>query len=151
MDCSVDRNEVLSAVILMERIMPRLDANSRAPIGKQHLLQIQQYLSMVLKQLTVDCKEPLILTPIMEVVNLIDSVMEDETFVETDNETKTLIVDRLNDALSQLYLFAGKYYMNHDFTWSIGKSDVLRHIVDACMDLGYYFGYDVKLRAEGIL
>lgn len=151
MDYNTDRNEILSAVILMERIMPRLDANSRAPIAKQHLNQIQQYLSMVLGQLTTDCKEPLILTPIMEIMNLIDSVTEDETFVETDAETKKIIVDKLSEALSQLYLFSGKYYMTHNFTWSLSKSDVLRHIVDACMDLGFYFGYDTKLRAEGIL
>lgn len=151
MDGCKDMNEVLSATTLMERIMPRLDANSRAPISAQHLMQIQQSLSMVLKQLAVDCHEPLVLTPIMEVVNLIDSVTEDETFVETDAETKQIIVEKLSDALSQLYLFAGKYYMTHDFTWSLGRSDILRHIVDACMDLGYYFGYDAKLRAEGIL
>lgn len=147
----MDKNEVLSAVILMERITPRIHANSREPISKQHLLQIQQSLSMVLRQLSEECKDPLILTPIMEVMTLIDSVTEDETFVETDAETKQLIVERLSDANSQLYLFAGKYYMNNSFTWSLSKFDVLKHIVDNCMDLGFYFGYDKILRAEGIL
>lgn len=147
----MEKNEVLSAVILTERIIPRLNANSREPISKQHLLQIQQSLSMVLRQLTGECKDPLILTPIMEVMTLIDSVTEDETFVETDAETKHLITERLADASSQLYLFAGKYYMQNEFTWSLSKTDVLRHIVDNCMELGFYFGYDKKLRAEGLL
>lgn len=147
----MDKNEVLSAVILMERIIPRLHANTRELISKQHLTQIQQSLSMVLRQLTNECKDPLVLTPIMEVMTLIDNVTEDETFVETDAETKSLIVDRLADASSQLYLFAGKYYMKNEFTWSLSKFDVLKHIVDNCMELGFYFGYDKQLRAEGIL
>lgn len=147
----MEKNEVLSAVILMERVTPRLHANSREPISKQHLLQIQQSLSMVLRQLTGECKDPLVLTPIMEVTKLIDSVTEDETFVETDAETKMLMVERLSDAISQLYLFAGKYYMKNEFTWSLSKSEVLRHIVDNCMELGFYFGVDKELRAQGIL
>lgn len=147
----MDKNEVLSAVILMERVIPRLNANSREPISKQHLSQIQQSLSMVLRQLSEECKDPLILTPIMEVMTLIDSVTEDETFVETDAETKALIVSRLADASSQLYLFAGKYYMKNDFTWTLSKFDVLKHIIDNCMELGFYFGYDKELRAQGIL
>lgn len=147
----MDKNEVLSAVILMERVIPRLNANSREPISKQHLSQIQQSLSMVLRQLSEECKDPLILTPIMEVMTLIDSVTEDETFVETDAETKALIVSRLADASSQLYLFAGKYYMKNDFTWTLSKFDVLKHIIDNCMELGFYFGYDKELRVQGIL
>lgn len=146
-----DENEVLSAVILMERILPRLHANSRETIKRQQLKQIAQSLSMVLRTLTDYCREPLVLTPIMEVLTLIDSVTAEETFAETDMETKSLIVNRLDNALTQLSLFAGRFYMEHEFTWTLTKTDVLRHIVDTCMDNGFYFGYDKILQAEGAI
>jgi hypothetical protein len=142
-------NEVISAIILLERVVPRLHANSRETIKRQQLKQIVQSLSMALRSLTNYCTEPLVLTPIMEVMTLVDSVTADDTFVETDAETKELIVNRLDTALNQLYLFAGRFYMDHEFTWSLTKTDVLRHIVDACMDNGFYFGYDKILQAEG--
>lgn len=148
---SQEINEVLSAVILMERVLPRMHANSRETIKRQQLKQVAQSLSMVLRSLSDYCKEPLVLTPIMEVMTLIDSVTADETFVETDAETKELIVSRLDTALTQLYLFAGKFYMEHEFTWTLTKTDVLRHIVDVCMDNGFYFGYDKILQAEGAI
>jgi hypothetical protein len=146
---SQDNNEVLSAVILLERVIPRLHANTRETIRKQQLGQVEQSLSMVLRQLVKDCKDPLVLTPIMEVLQLIEDVTADDTFVETDAETKELIVGRLDNALTRLYLFAGKFYMDHEFTWAMTKTDVLRHIVDACMDNGFYFGYDKELQQNG--
>lgn len=148
---SQEINEVLSAIILMERVLPRMHANSRETIKRQQLKQVVQSLSMVLRSLSDYCKEPLVLTPIMEVMTLIDNVTADETFVETDAETKELIVNRLDTALTQLYLFAGKFYMEHEFTWTLTKTDVLRHIVDVCMDNGFYFGYDKILQAEGAI
>lgn len=144
-------DKVLSAVILMQRVVPRLNANDRSTIKKQQLIGIQQTISMALQQLIEDCNNPLVLTPLMEVVELINDVSGDDTFVETDNETKQLIVNRVSNALSQLYLFAGTFYMTHDFTWTLSKSDVLRSIVNNCLDLGFYFGYDKKLREEGAI
>lgn len=148
---SKENNDVLTSVILMERVIPRLHANSREPISKQQLKQVVQSLSMVLRSLYNDCKEPLVLTPIMEVITLADSVMADDTFVETDNETKTIIVNKLDTAITELYIFAGKFYMTNEFTWTLTKTDALRHIVDACMDNGFYFGYDKTLQAEGVI
>lgn len=144
-------NEVLTAVILMERIIPRLHANSRETIKRSSLKQIEQSLTMVLRSLTDNCTNPLVLTPIMEVVELIDEVVTEPSFVETANETKQLIVDRLTTALDNLYVFAGKFYIENEFDFNIGKMDVLRNIVDTCINSGFYFGYDVKLRQEGII
>lgn len=148
---SQENNSVLSAVVLMERVMPRLNASSRETISRKALSNIQQSLTMVLRSLTTDCTDPKVLTPIMEAVTLIDTVLSSETFIETDDETKNIVVDKLSQALSELYLFAGKFYMKHDFTWSLTKTDILRHIVDACIDRGFYFGVDEQLRAEGLI
>lgn len=144
-------DKVLSAVILMQRVIPRLNANDRSTIKRQQLLSIQQSITMALKQLYEDCKKPLVLTPLMEVVELINNVTSDESFVETDAETKSLIVDRVSNSMQQLYLFAGQFYMDNEFTWTLTKSDVLRTIVNNCIDLGFYFGEDDKLRQEGLI
>ena len=144
-------DKVLSAVILMQRAIPRLNANDRSTIKRQQLLSIQQSITMALQQLYNDCKQPLVLTPLMEVVELITNVTSDETFVETDAETKALIVDRVNKSMQQLYLFAGHFYMENEFTWNLAKSDVLRSIVNNCIESGYYFGEDDVLRKEGVL
>lgn len=141
---------ILSSIILMERIIPRLNGNSRETIKRQKLKQIDETLSLVLQYLNGEAGV-LILTPIMEVVQLIDNVTADDSFVETDAETKELIISRLTNALTQMYLFAGKYYMDHEFTYSITKTEVLRNIVNVCMDHNFYFGYDVQLRKEGAI
>lgn len=144
-------DKVLTAVILMQRVVPRLNANDRSTIKRQQLLGIEQSITMALQQLYGTCDEPMVLTPIMEVVELINSVTADERFVETDGETKMLIVDRITGALQQLYLFAGKYYMTNEFTFSLTKTDVLRTIVDNCIEMQFYFGVDKQLMQEGLL
>lgn len=145
-------NDILSAVILMERVLPRLKENSREPIKKSQLNQISQFLVMTLKKLNGNgCDNVLILTPMMEVLSLITEVMEDPTFVETDADTKNIMVTRLHTAMEQLYLYAGKFYMANEFEYSMTQNDVLRHIVDACMDMGFYFGYDAQLMREGLI
>lgn len=144
-------DKVLSAVILMQRVIPRLNANDRSTIKRQQLLSIQQSITMALQQLYADCTKPLVLTPLMEVVELISNVTSDDTFVETDAETKALMVDRVSNSMQQLYLFAGRFYMENEFTWTLAKSDVLRSIVNNCIDLGFYFGEDEKLRKEGVI
>ncbi len=144
-------DKVLSAVVLVQRIIPRLNADDRSTIKRAQLLSIQQSISMALQQLNGECTQPLVLTPLMNVVELINNVISDDTFVETDAETKSLIVENMGLAMNQLYIFAGHYYMDHEFTFSMAKSDVLRTIVKVCVDEGFYFGEDDALRKEGLL
>lgn len=144
-------DKILSAVILMQRVTPRLNANDRSTLKRQQLVSIQQSITMALQQLHEDCKDVMVLTPLMDVVCLIDSVTADASFVETDNETKQLVVENVFKALSSLYLFAGKFYMEHEFTWNISKGDILRSIVNSCVEQGYYFGEDEVMCKEGVL
>lgn len=106
---------------------------------------------MVIRMLSPYCKENLIITPLAEVLNLIATVSEDDMFVETDAETKGLIVDRMDSAYEQLCLFAGKFYMTNEFEFTYTKMDILQEIVDTSMRLGFYFGYDKILREEGAI
>lgn len=136
---------------MVKRIIPRLHANTRETLKKNQLNQIGQSISMVIRMLSPYCKESLIITPLAEVLNLIATVSEDDMFVETDAETKGLIVDRMDSAYEQLCLFAGKFYMTNEFEFTYTKMDILQEIVDTSMRLGFYFGYDKILREEGAI
>ena len=144
------KDSILNAVSLMERIIPRLKPSTRETIRRNQLVSIQQSLILVMKTLSEDCTSSIVLTHLMESVNLIDTVTGNPTFEETDAETKSLLIDRANMALSEMYMFAGKFYMTHHFTWAINRSEVLRNIVDYCIKNGFYFGYDKKLRSENV-
>ena len=145
------KDGVLGSVVLIERLMPRLKPNTRDTLKRSNLAQVSDTVGIILQQLKDDCNEPTILTPLLEVVKLIDTLTAEDTFIETDAESKHLIVDRIQNATEQLYLFAGKFYMEYEFTYSMTKVPVLTHIVDCCMANGYYFGYDKVLRAEGAI
>lgn len=148
---SNDVNEILTTVTLIRRLYPRLHINSRETIRKTQLLQIKQSLSIALHTMKDYCQKTIILTPIMEVIGLIETLVADGTFVETDAETKSLIIERIDSAYVQLCLFAGEFYTKHDFTWNVQKDEILRDIVYTCLDMGYYFGYDKKLMEEGLI
>lgn len=142
-----ENNEVLSALIVFDRIMPRLNITTRETIKRQRLTQIQESLVMILKLLKGKCSNTLITVPIAEVSELIDTLNSDPAFIETDDESKQIIINKLQSALSQLYLFAGQFYMVNEFTFSPTKAEVLQKVIDNCIAMGYYFGYDAKILA----
>ena len=145
----MENNDILIAVSLVERALTLMKEDSREPIKKNALLQVNKLLDNSLAKFTPYTKEVLMLTPCVEIVELIKLLTEDATFVETDNQSKTLIIKKLHDCLDSLYLFAGKFYIENEFSFSLGISDLLKRIVSNCVANNYFFGYDTILRAEG--
>lgn len=145
------KNDVLICVSLLERSITLLKENTRETIKRSTVEQIKKNLESILIKLTPYCKEVMILSPIMEIIELISIVVADETFVETDNETKVVMVDKLKSSLYALYLFAGKFYMTNEFSFSLGTADILKRIVDGCLNNNFYFGIDEQLRREGVI
>lgn len=137
-------NNVITAITLMERITPMLHAQDRAPISARHLKLIQNRLVMVLELINKDVQTPLVLVPIGEVIKLVDTLQTENNFVETSSELKDVICESLFSALDQLYLFAGKFYEEHEFDYNIGLDRILQKIVDANIQHGYYFGLEVN-------
>lgn len=147
-----ENNEIISAVNMMERLLPRLKEDSRETIKRAHLGQIKVNIMMILKLLNNNgCNNLMLLTPLMEVANLIETLMKDDNFIETDEDTKYLIVDRMRPAMVEMYIFAGKFYMEHHFEFVPTQMSILINIVEACINNGFYFGYDEKLKAEGLI
>lgn len=134
-------NNVISAITLMERLDPLLHRADRAPISLHHLEQIEDKLQHALRVMNGIVTQPLIITPIAEVLTLIKTIKEEKNFVETNSETKEIICDKLDTSLTNLYLFAGRYYETHEFDYTFGKHATLQRIVDACVQSGYYFNY----------
>lgn len=144
-------NDILICLSLIERVLPMLKENTRETIKKASLEQINRNLENALSKLVPYCKEAVILTPIMEMIELIKVIKQDDTFVETDNETKKVLVLKTKAALGPLYVFAGKFYIENEFTYSLGLNDLLKRIVDMCLSSEFYFGYDELLRSEGAI
>lgn len=148
---NMENNDILLGVILLEKILPQLKRNTREPIRRNTLISIQRSIDLCLGKIYPYCSEVMIMTPLMEVRELIATITEQQSFTETDIETKNEICQRIVQALSSLYLFAGKFYMTNEFSFSLGMSDVLRRIVDNCMTNNFYFGYDKILEEEGAI
>lgn len=145
----MENKDVLIAVSLCERVLAMLKENTRETVKKTAVNSIKKNLETILVKIIPYTKDVMITTPIMEMLELIKIIEQDSSFVETDNETKQALVWKTKLALSQLYLFAGKFYIDHEFPYSMGIADMLKRIIDACLASGFYFGYDEILRKEG--
>ena len=144
-------NDILISVSLLERSLAIMGENTREPIRKSTLIQINRLINTSIGKFINYGKDVLILVPLTEVTQLIEVMVSNETFAETDNESKKLLISKVREALVSLYLFAGKFYTSNDFDYAMGQEALLRRIVDSCLKSNYYFGYDVILRQEGAI
>lgn len=144
-------NDILISISLLERTLAFMGENTREPIRKSTLEQISRLVDMAVDKFAAYGRDVLILVPLTEVTQLIEVIVSDETFAETDNETKKLLISKVKEALANLYLFAGKFYTANEFEYSMGLGDLIKRIVDNCISSNYYFGYDVLLRQEGAI
>lgn len=139
---AVTNDNVIIAITLLERLEPLLNANNRATINVRHLSEIHDRLTMVLQLINPVTEDVMILTPLATTVQLISTLKNEVGFVETSQDVKQIICEKISDALNNLYLFAGKYYIENHFTYSSGRVSTLKNIVDRCILNGFYFGME---------
>ena len=139
---AVTNDNVIIAITLLERLEPLLNANNRATINIRHLSEIHDRLTMVLQLINSATNDVMILTPLAATVQLIDALKKEAGFVETSQDVKNIICDKIADAKEALFLFAGKFYMENHFTYTTGRESTLRNIVDRCLANGFYFGME---------
>lgn len=145
-------NGLLVALTLVERVKPQLKMDKREQINRVGLQMISQSLAQALERITRVERGSIndyTAGSIVAMVEIIEGLLKDETYYETDLETKELLVSKLEECLGRIYLDVGKYYMTHEFQYSIRMSGVLDRIVDTCVEQGYYFGVDQELRKRG--
>lgn len=138
-------NNVITAITLMERMKTLLHEQDRAPISRRHLEQINSRIGTALELINPAIQSVLVLVPLGEVAELIDTMLHEPNFIETSEEIKAIICDKVNDALYNLYLEGGKYYETHEFDYSIGQDTVIQKMIDYNIQNGYYFGVEVQI------
>lgn len=144
-------NDILISIALLERTIPMLKEHTRETIRKDTFNSIVSNIKNSLSKLSGHCKDSTVMMPLMEIVELAEVINADPTFEETSKEIKDMLSTRIRSGLSALYLFAGKYYIDNEFTPSMGLDMLIRNIIDNCINQGFYFGIDVQLRQEGLI
>lgn len=143
-------NNMLLAVVLMERVMPLLKEEKREQISRAGVSSISHSILQVYERFcSVDTKSGTLVMKINAVVTILTSLLDEPTFYETDEETKELLLKECNDIMSSIYLMAGKYYMSEEFDYNPRLSSTLNRIIDKCILMGFYFGVDKELEREG--
>lgn len=134
-------DSVLLGVAILERCNPYLSIGTRVPISRTALIRIQEGCKKCIEKLYQRITNVLITGPLLEVDTLIDTLLQESTFVETDDDVKNILIGKLQPALDLLYKEAGEYYMTHEFNFKPGLESLLIRIVDKSIEQGYYFGY----------
>ncbi len=146
----VRTNDVLIGITLLERTLPLLKVSSREPISASTLGIIRRNIEAAVSKIYKYVSSQTILLPLMEITELIKVVQADESFVETDAETKSLISDKMNVGINSLYTFAGKFYIDNEFDYDMCIAPILNRIIDSCINDGFYFGYDTKIQEGSV-
>lgn len=138
----MEDNKVLEAVVLTEYIKGSLNSDSRVQLSKTNLEATQRLLGQVITKLADKGSEfSRIKFYLLGAHNLIETVLEEETFDKTNTKTKDLLTEHINDALDSLYVAAGKYYDTQcEFKYYLGCDEVLHRIINRSIRAGYYFG-----------
>lgn len=137
-------NSLITAVALVDRLIPQLNADKRDQLSRNTLQSVQRTLGQVTSMLQkVQLENDMSNYYFADVSQVISTLLEDSDFQYTDTQTKTMIVSSIMNGLDILYIEAGKYYdTEHEFEYSFRMNDILKKIVDACIERGYYFGQE---------
>ncbi|MBQ2885815.1 MAG: hypothetical protein IJE43_18990 [Alphaproteobacteria bacterium] len=138
----MEDNRVLEAVVLTEYIKGSLCSDSRVQLSRTNLESIKRLLGQVITKLTNRGEDfSRINFYLLGAHNLIETVLEEDTFDKTNTKTKDILSEHINDALDGLYIAAGKFYDTQcEFRYNLGCDEVLHRIIDRSIRAGYYFG-----------
>lgn len=148
-----DKDFLISSVKCLIDAKGQLKIDTREQLQKVNCTAIQVYcklaLSYLLKQDTgFDVME--ITANISNVIKLITDILVDDSFTETDSETKDFINQLMLVALTKLCIVTGKYYSSeHEFNFNIQLTKTYNYIIDVCIDNDYYFGMTEEDIREG--
>ena len=145
MSSKTDDN-VLLGLALLERAKPFLNIGTREPISKIAIERVQDSVGKCVEKLYGRITDTNVIAPLLEVDVLISTLLQETTFVETDDDVKNIIVDKLMPALDLLYKETGMYYMEHTFSYKPGLEGLLRRVVDKSIEQGFYFGYEKQVQ-----
>lgn len=141
----MDKNFLLSSLQMLILASELLKADTREQLSRVNLISIKMYV--------VNAREKMVEQRVRDTytagvelrnaVEVIDTMLADSSFKETDTDTKEFIVSKIQSATRQIYKVCGVYYTTNDFDYSPGITNLLNKIIDECLRQGYYFGIEV--------
>lgn len=139
-------NSVLIAVAVLERIQPELKSEKRVQLNRTNLTVIKQTANQAITNLmNANFRDDVVFSNLLATINIVDALLADEQYDQTDQSTKEELTDRMTTALNVLYLKAGQYYETTEFDYDPRMYKILTSIVDECIKQGYYFGIDKEI------
>jgi hypothetical protein len=141
----MDDNNLLTALALIERVEPQIKSEKRDQIDRNTLSSIQKFVGMALERMQgIKLYNDLVKFYFVDALSLIDALLDDDNFNETDTETKQRIAQQIRSGLDLLYIEVGRYYdKDHEFTYSNRLDDLLQRVINKCLKEGIYFGHEV--------
>lgn len=140
---TVNNNDMLLCVILIDAAIGKTDRGNRRPIPKTNLRIIKNKVELAFSKIKAVTDDTMMLTPFVKIINLINELIDNENMYESGDCAKKLIIDGLDDISQQINLFTGKYYESHDFDFDELNPEIsstLNRVIDSCIAQGYYFG-----------
>lgn len=145
-------NSYLKAFMLVKRTKPLLLGGKRAQVRRSGIMAIQQTMSRAWEQLQKAegrKNNMFIVGNMVGILEIVKALLQDENYVETDTETKELLLKKLDECIDAMYPDVAEYYMTHDFDPEADPvENVLQDIIDTCICRGYYFGEDKLIEEE---
>lgn len=135
-------SDLLVCCNFLNRVETLLDANTRSQIPRDNIELITKCLTRVIDYSVKGVKE--IESQLMvfgSCISAIDEVTMDESFSETNEDLKKLLVDRLSPAIVEFKVNVGKYLTNRKFRYIPSQDRVIQNIIDVSINNGYYFEY----------
>lgn len=134
-------NSMLTVLALLERTDTLMKSGTREQLDKSILVAIEQLIQKAfIKFQESDCDNTIFLYYFQDIIDIVTALVSTEGFDRTDTVTKDLIVNKIHECLSMLYLEVGKYYTSmHSFDYNYRLNPLLQRVVDNCIHNGYYF------------
>lgn len=124
------------------RVETLLEVGTRSQIPKNNIDIITKCLTRVIEFINTDVPDfdnQIIIFG--NCIEAIDTMAETGVFMETSEDLKTYLVDKLSPAIVEFKVNVGKYLTNGQFSYTPAQDTVIKNIIEVCLDNGYYFGY----------
>lgn len=139
----MENNGPLIALAFLKRVEPAIKLDKRAQLDRTGVTEAKDCIVNAMNRLdNAGIRDFYIMAYLNSAVEYIESVLEDETFVETDTVFKKVVMDKINEAINLLYVPIGTYYMDNEFVFKDAMRPILNELIDNCISRGMYFGYD---------
>lgn len=133
-------NGLLISLALLERTEPYLKVDKREQLDRLNLDMIRVNVSKALEYIADAKLDDIYITgPLLSAVECIEVLLENNSFIETDLETKDIITEKITTALDKMYVAVGKYYTHRNFDYNVRLYPMLKRVVDECIRNEYYF------------